>query len=55
MTASGIMASVIFANGLTAAFVYALWRLRRNEHDLTAIGMVLACCLAVGLIALSAR
>lgn len=55
MNAAQIMTSVLFANGITMAAVYAVWRLRRDEGDLKAIGLFLLCCLFVAVIALAAR
>lgn len=50
-----LLAAVLFANGLTLAIFYAAWRIKRNESDLKGIGLMILCCLAVILIALSAR
>lgn len=50
-----VTAGVLLGNGLTAAFIYAMWRIRRDENDLRAIGLALL-LLAIGLaIALTGR
>jgi xanthosine utilization system XapX-like protein len=47
------LAAVLFGNGLTAGFVYCLWRLRRDERDLPALLGVIALLLVTALVALS--
>ena len=37
MSMSQIVTAVLFANGLTFAFLYCMWRLRRDEKDMRAI------------------
>lgn len=48
-----MVTDVLFANGLTLAFIYALFRLRRNEGDMKAIGLFLACCAVSAVIVLA--
>ena len=46
MSESWVLQSVLLGNGITAALIYGLWRIRRNEADM--LGMVIM--LIVGLI-----
>lgn len=55
MTLAGIYLSVSAALLNAGAFVYALWRLKQNEHDLGAIGIVLFCLLTVGVSAIAVK
>lgn len=48
MNRAEIFVEVIAANMVTVAFLYALWRINKNENDWTAMAIVLACCLIVG-------
>lgn len=48
---SQIVTGVLFANGLTLTMLYAVWRLKKNEGDLKAIGLFLICCLFAGVMA----
>lgn len=41
--------AVVLANFVTAWFAYAMWRLKRDEKDLKAMGIALACLGFVGL------
>lgn len=50
MSMSQIVTAVLFANGLTFAFLYCMWRISRNEKDMRAIVgalVLLAIALAV--------
>lgn len=46
-----IVTAVLFANGLTLAIFYSLWRIKRNEGDMKAIALFLFCLLVVGIMA----
>lgn len=37
------------------SFVFGLWRLGKNEHDLGAIGIILFCLLTIGVSAIAVR
>ena len=50
-----VAAGALIANFLTVVFLYALWRLTKNEGDMRAIGMVLAVCAVVIVIGLAGR
>lgn len=50
-----VTAGVLLGNGLTAAFIYAMWRIRRDENDLRAIAMVIVLALIGLAIALTGR
>lgn len=43
MHTCGMITNILFANFLTAFYIYTLYRLVRNEHDLKAIGLFLLC------------
>lgn len=43
------VAAAILGNAVTFAFLYALWRIRKNGNDWVAIGLALFCCVAVAL------
>lgn len=51
MSITAVFVAVLLANLLSGAFVYALWRLRRDEGDLGAIGIGLVCCTFAGVAA----
>lgn len=53
MIGSEIVTAVLFANGLTFAIIYALWRIKRNERDLIGVGLFLFFCLIAVLTAYS--
>lgn len=55
MNLAAIYMTVIMANFATGWFIYALWRLKENEQDWRAIGIVLFVLLTVGVAALAAR
>lgn len=55
MTLAAIYMTVSMALLNAGTFVYALWRLRKNEHDLGAIGIVLFCGLTVGVAAIAVK
>ena len=38
-----IFAGAVLANFVTVTILYGLWRLSKNERDLKAMGMCLAC------------
>lgn len=46
---SDLVVSVLFANALTIGWLYALWRIKRNEKDIPAIFGFLAVCGVAGL------
>lgn len=48
-------AAVILANAVTAAFIYAMWRLGKNDSDQRAVVIILVCCFIVGLAAYAIR
>ena len=50
-----IFTAVVMANFACCLFVYGLIRLRRNESDRGAIGIVLACLAVIGLMGWSAH
>jgi hypothetical protein len=45
MTATELIASILFANGLTLAAIYGFWRIRRDGQDT----LGLAICAIAGL------
>lgn len=45
--------SIAFLNA--SAFVYALWRLKKNERDLGAIGIAAFCLLTVAISAVAVK
>jgi hypothetical protein len=47
--------SVFFANGLTLWLFYGVWRIRRNERDMTGILMCLGALVVIGLFAYAAH
>lgn len=49
LTQADIVASVLFANLLTLAAIYAVWRIKRNEKDHLGRIMILAVC-GIGLL-----
>ncbi len=55
MSLASIYLTVSLALMNAGAFMYALWRLRRDEYDLGAIGIVLFCLLTVGVSAIAVR
>lgn len=55
MNSSQIIASVLFANGLSLTIWYSLWRIKKNERDLKAIALFVFCCIIGALIVLTAR
>ena len=42
-----IMASVLWANALTAAVIYGFWRVKRDENDMRSLLWALIPCLLV--------
>lgn len=46
-----IITAVLFANGLTLTFIYAIFRLRKDESDMKAIGLFLFAALVAGIMA----
>lgn len=39
----------VMANAVTVMFFYAIWRLKKNDNDWSAIGLLLVSCFIVGL------
>lgn len=50
-----IFAGAILANFVTVTILYNLWKLTKNERDLKAIGICLACFGAIGLTVLATQ
>lgn len=51
VTFSELVLAGFMVNFITVAFFYAVWRIRKNESDWTAITIALFCCLIVGVTA----
>lgn len=51
MSIAGIFLSVVMANALCGSFVYAAWRLNRDENDKAAMAIAAFCLLVIGIIA----
>lgn len=49
MTMPEIFTAVIMANAVCLAMWYAAWRIRKNERDLKAIGLMMGCFLFIAL------
>ncbi|WP_156933619.1 MULTISPECIES: hypothetical protein [Paracoccus] len=48
MSMAEMFTVVIAANMVTIVFLYAVWRIKKNENDWPAIGLALFCCLIAG-------
>jgi len=55
MSIAAIYLTVMLANFATGWFIYAMWRLHRNERDWAAVGIALFILLTVGIAAYAVR
>lgn len=49
------IAAVLFGNLLTVLFIYAIVRIKRNEHDRPAVFILLFCLFAIGAVGFGLR